>query len=501
MIEKCIICGKEFEASQGYNKGGRGRLKNVFCSLECRKTYKQNIQKKTKIIKCSVCGRELEVAISSCKKVCNECQQKEKEEKRKLSEPHICENCGKEYTWDYRNDYFVRKKPSRFCSVECCNSHGSKSTVGKTKILTCPKCGESFVASIHAPYTMKCDKCKQEEKLKDYISPELGLRRRIRKDKGQGILSSKNYENKSKVKVCLYKYQYEENTLIGKFERSGAFKQKAKTLKKLGFNFENPDVREEFLKIQEFLITEFEINLKSANQIEQENNLAQNVLTTRYFEMFGIEKRNASEATSNAHFLGKLAPPQKPGGHTGIFGYHLDWEGNSHYYRSSYEEDLAKKLDERKIKYKTEVLRIKYFDSKKGIYRTGVPDFYLPEKNVIIEVKGLRFYDPENLKDRKEALNKLGFTFYVYLEKKLLLEDFPSITEAVELLDENKRAAQDFKFPIQIKALLYLRDRDKLGLEWNSYQSLMAAKTLADLTEEDRNYIILKTGNNEIFQR
>lgn len=497
MIEKCIICGKEFEASQGYNKGGRGRLKNVFCSLECRKTYKQNIQKKTKIIKCSVCGRELEVAISSCKKVCNECQQKEKEEKRKLSEPHICENCGKEYTWDYRNDYFVRKKPSRFCSVECCNSHSSKFTVGKTKILTCPKCGESFVASIHAPYTMKCDRCKQEEGM--YI-------REASKRSMEGIRrlpsgSPGGSESRNKVNRSFYKYKYEGDTLIGKFERSGAFKQKTKTLKKLGFNFENPDVREEFLKIQEFLITEFEINLKSANQIEQENNLAQNVLTTRYFELFGIEKRNASEAAGAAVLTGKINLPQSAGGHSGCQGYHLDWEGNSHYYRSSYEEDLAKKLDERKIKYKTEVLRIKYFDSKKGIYRTGVPDFYLPEKNVIIEVKGLRFYDPENLKDRKEALNKLGFTFYVYLEKKLLLEDFPSVTEVIELLEKNKKATQDFKFPIQIKALLYLRDRDKLGLEWNGYQSLMATKTFADLTEEDRNYIISKTGNNEIFQR
>lgn len=500
MIEKCIICGKEFEASQGYNKGGHGHLKNVFCSLECRKTYKQNVQKKTKIIKCSVCGKELEVAVSSCKKVCDECQQKKKEEKRILPEPHICENCGKEYTWDYRNDYFVRKRPSRFCSISCCNSYTSKHTIGKTKTLTCPKCGESFVASIHAPYTMECDKCKQEKRLKDYISPELGLRRRIRKGEDLGTSSSKNPENKNKVKVCLYKYQYGEDTLIGKFERSGAFKQKAKTLKKLGFNFENPDVREEFLKIQEFLITEFEINLKSANQIEQENDLAQNVLTTRYFEMFGIEKRGASEAISNAHFLGKLAPPQNFRGHTGCFGYHLDWEGNNHYYRSSYEEDLAKKLDEKRIKYKTEVLRIKYFDSKKGIYRTGVPDFYLPEKNIVIEVKGLRFYDPENLKDRKEALNKLGFTFYVYLEKNLLLENFPSITEVAELLEEEKRNTQAFKFPTKIKALLYLRDKDKLNIEWGEYQSLLATKTLADLTEEDRNYIILKTGNNEIFQ-
>ena len=66
-----------------------------------------------------------------------------------------------------------------------------------------------------------------------------------------------------------------------------------------------------------------------------------------------------------------------------------------HGYRSGLEERVAKELEQQKVKYKYETLKIKYevFEN-----RTYTPDFVLPN-NIIVETKG-RF----TVSDRKKHL-------------------------------------------------------------------------------------------------
>lgn len=66
-----------------------------------------------------------------------------------------------------------------------------------------------------------------------------------------------------------------------------------------------------------------------------------------------------------------------------------------HGYRSGLEERVAKELEQQKVKYKYETLKIKYevFEN-----RTYTPDFVLPN-NIIVETKG-RF----TVADRKKHL-------------------------------------------------------------------------------------------------
>ena len=135
------------------------------------------------------------------------------------------------------------------------------------------------------------------------------------------------------------------------------------------------------------------------------------------FKSLGIKRRNISES-------GRLAI--KNGRHTisniNIYpyksGYHMTWEKNNVWLRSSYEKEYAEYLDNKKIKYEVETFRIQYFDTNKLIERTAIPDFYLPETNEIIEIKSSWTYNEQNMIDKFKQYKKLGYNVKLILDKK-----------------------------------------------------------------------------------
>lgn len=79
-------------------------------------------------------------------------------------------------------------------------------------------------------------------------------------------------------------------------------------------------------------------------------------------------------------------------------------------------------LDNKKIAYSYESVKIIYFSTQLNTYKTGIPDFIVG--NNIIEVKSSYYYDSKDLSDRKKTINELGYNFYVFLDNKFLIEDF-----------------------------------------------------------------------------
>jgi hypothetical protein len=129
----------------------------------------------------------------------------------------------------------------------------------------------------------------------------------------------------------------------------------------------------------------------------------------------GINLRTLSDAQfllmKNGKKLNKMPNQYK-------CGYYNTWNNKQIYYRSSYELDYAKELDEKKINYEVESLRIVYWDSQKYKQRVAIPDFYLPETNTIVEIKGGYTYDEQNMKDKKNAYENHGYNFKLILEHK-----------------------------------------------------------------------------------
>lgn len=87
-------------------------------------------------------------------------------------------------------------------------------------------------------------------------------------------------------------------------------------------------------------------------------------------------------------------------------GFHLQINGDEIYVRSKYERDFALKLSQLGVKFLYEKLKVSYVDDNnvKHIY---IVDFYLPEFNAAIEIKGGYPWEDVNL---------------IYLKKKAVLE-------------------------------------------------------------------------------
>lgn len=77
-------------------------------------------------------------------------------------------------------------------------------------------------------------------------------------------------------------------------------------------------------------------------------------------------------------------------------------------------------MNEQKIDYDMEALRIKYYDSYTKMFRFAVPDFYLPETNTIVEVKSKWTLDKQNMIDKRKAYLELGYNFKLLYEHEFV---------------------------------------------------------------------------------
>ena len=143
-----------------------------------------------------------------------------------------------------------------------------------------------------------------------------------------------------------------------------------------------------------------------------------------------IEIKSINESVSQAWLVGRLSNNNNINNYK--CGWHTTWNNKDVYLRSSYEFDFAKELDNNKILYEVESLKIKYFDTYDNKYRCAIPDFYLPETNEIIEIKSSWTLSGslQNMKDKFTEYKNLGYKPVLYLDKQ-------RIDNIFELTDDN----------------------------------------------------------------
>lgn len=139
-------------------------------------------------------------------------------------------------------------------------------------------------------------------------------------------------------------------------------------------------------------------------------------LTGKIFKYLNIQSKTPKESVIENWLNNKMKP------FLGNIHYnqqwHTTWNGKEVYLRSSFEVDYAKELDEQKIEYDVEALRIKYFNTKENEYRCAIPDFYIPSKNMIIEIKSNWTLDEQEMKDKIKAYKELGYKFKLICDHK-----------------------------------------------------------------------------------
>ena len=295
----------------------------------------------------------------------------------------ICENCGKEHDGGYGS--------GRFCSKECARSFSTKKSQGQLKEAKCIDCGKTIYIGKRAS-SKKC-RCEECNKIHYYnLHPKKIKIKQTNNTKNIcKICGSINHQCKD-VNVCSHYRLFP--TLI-KFGLDSS---------KLG----TEKIIDEYYKIKDIIEYEYKINRITEKELKEKYNYNSGISNFhKILKSLNINSYNSHDAVKISISLGRLNPG---------FDYqhfkeylHKSWEGNIYHLRSSYEDIYANELDRNKIKYDYENLRIKYWDSQKQEYRYSIPDFYLIDDNIIVEIKSSYTLDKQNMIDKFKAYKELGY--------------------------------------------------------------------------------------------
>ena len=299
---------------------------------------------------------------------------------------YICENCKKECINYYGS--------GRFCSSFCSRSYSRKQQDNNNyiKIGYCKFCkSEVIINKRHSLKNIICYKCKENIKLNNKICKICGQNKCIQPE------------------ICKKRQIFP--SLIKYFDFD---KMKLSTI----------DVYKEYERVRNLLIKDYWIDKLSIPLLVKKYNHNNIGNFFKIIKSLNINTRNNSEANSllilNSNIIVGSNKRYK-------YGWHIDWQGNKHFYRSSYELEYYNILDKQKISYETEKLRLLYWDSKKMLERITIPDIYIKSTNTIIEIKSAYTYDEINMNDKIKTYIKFGYNFKLILDKKeFVLRSWPS---------------------------------------------------------------------------
>jgi hypothetical protein len=286
--------------------------------------------------------------------------------------------------------YYKRK--FKFCSSSCSAKFNNQHRIfepskdRRTKIGKCVSCGKSITVNIRADLNkIKCVDCYKKQQAKYNSRYILKNEIFICKYCGQEKCPRPDICRKHKIFPALVKY-------------FGFNKSKIGTI----------GLYEEFDRIRNKLIEEYWDKKISTTILAQTYKHNHNGNFNKILDVLEIGKRTISAANHLSFANGNNYPPTNP---KYKHGWHTTWDNKQVFYRSSYELKYAKELDEKKIEYEMESLRILYWDTKLLCQRVAIPDFYLPKQNKIVEIKSPWTLDEQNMKDKEKAYKEHGYDF------------------------------------------------------------------------------------------
>lgn len=324
-----------------------------------------------------------------------------------FSRIRVCEhpNCNNTFTWNERPH-------KRFCSDFCAHSfvgmNRSEETRRKIGISVsephqhvCPRCGKHFIHIGTAPNTL-CAECKTSNK----------------RDPRKFVLRETSSRRMVAVECCKYcgavKGHCKRPEICKRYQ---LFPKMIKLFHMDRDVFGTERIYDEYDRISNQIYDLYWNQQLSIQQIKELVGYKSTAGSFSHFLSKFIKFRNSHQALSIAYQSGrvKLQPFYNIRFKT---GFHETWNGKRFFFRSSYEEDYCKELDTAHIDYEIETLTIPYYDSQMDKVRTAFPDFYLPESNLIVEVKSDYTLDVQNMVDRFTEFKRLGYNVELLLEHK-----------------------------------------------------------------------------------
>ena len=390
-------------------------------------------------LECVICKKHIncEMTNNKYRKIVHyfTCCEKCKEELKELHthKKYICKckKCGNDYIINVTPYNYKNGKYKKYCSLQCANSRNFDRN--KIKIVQCNQCSKMFETKISSAQKI-CNDCKKENYLKNKIKKKSYKRknkrkvfkqRKILKEHVNNVLFCKLTKRNKTDLLCndceLFKLGYCKKKEHGLKYRLNIFK------KDFGLNLEccgnEKEIIKELEKIKQQLYELYIIKKMSEFEIRKFFHLEHKRLNNIMFDFFGIVPRTFSEATNNALLnTEKFKNNEINCSFHKHFkqGIHTTWNNERVYLRSSYEFEYAEYLDNNKIVYEVESLRIPYYDTTQHRIRVAIPDFYLPDTNEIVEIKSDWTLKGvlQNMKDKFNEYIKLGYNPKLILDHK-----------------------------------------------------------------------------------
>lgn len=284
-----------------------------------------------------------------------------------------CLECGKEFKPEYLKQ--------KFCSRSCCASYNNRLR---------PPYNESFRKKI-SESLYKYYKNKPH-KNNDYRTL---LNKRVRiTPKVCPICGKTDCERKG---VCYHTKKFFENLTYFGFDMNCLGTEK---------------VFDEYDRVKKVLEEEYFNNHLSPSDLKEKYQYPKTFENiTHVLKRMGLNTRNHLSCQTNAMLIGKQSLPTSSHDIKMGFkqGWHTTWEGKKIFYRSGAELKYAELLDEEKVSYDVESLRIEYYDTEKAHNRVAIPDFILTNTNEIVEVKSRITFRKQNMLDKFKRYKELGY--------------------------------------------------------------------------------------------
>lgn len=312
--------------------------------------------------------------------------------KRNSIENKICLWCGKEFS--------PKREAQKFCSSSCAASYNNtkRDKDYKTKLSK----------SLKKYYKEHPKEIKGDFRWID------GKRTRI-KAKKCPICGSIDCERKG---ICKHTKKFFENLIYFGFDVNCLGTDK---------------VFEEYERIKKIIEMEYFDKHLSPSDLKEKYHYPKTFENiTQLLKAMGVKTRTLSTSQRNAILNGKNKLPTSEYDIKLGFkqGWHTTWDGKKIFYRSGAELKYAELLDENKILYEVEALRIKYYDTEKKCERIAIPDFLLKNTNDIVEVKSRITFKKQNMKDKFKKYKELGY------EPKMLYEGVMYNVDEIDRIEE-----------------------------------------------------------------
>lgn len=138
-----------------------------------------------------------------------------------------------------------------------------------------------------------------------------------------------------------------------------------------------------------------------------------------FFKKNNISLRNAKQSINNAILNDRLKLHNGKKTIQYKHGWHTTWFNTEVFLRSSYEFKFVEYLDYKKIYYEVESKKIPYnIGDESHIY---IPDFYIPNLNLLIETKNKFYYNKNKniILEQQSICKKLGYNILLLVDDEI----------------------------------------------------------------------------------